>query len=112
MSTIDGVGAQYPQPDPRGWLVFHGLPNDLQNGEDATQAADYARRGRIDTKWRTEYDPDSGKTVWFFNRPATPTERALLEHLGHTLPADLLTRVSFRTETLRQRRWPSLETDD
>jgi hypothetical protein len=40
VTTILGVGPQYDQPDPRGWLVFHGLPDDLQRAEAARQAAD------------------------------------------------------------------------
>lgn len=111
MTTIPGVGAQYPQPDRRGWLAFHGLPNELQNAEDATQAADYQRRTSPKTRWSTESDPETRKAVWYFTRPATATERALLDHLGYTVPIDLQTRVQFHTETLRQRRWPQLETN-
>lgn len=111
MTTIAGVGAQYPQPDRRGWLVFEHLPNDLQNAEDATQAADYQRRASHATQWAIETDPDTRKSLWFFTRPATDTERALLGHLGYTVPPDLKTRVQFHTETLRQRRWPALETN-
>jgi hypothetical protein len=96
--------------DRRGWLVFEYLPDDLQRAEDATQAADYERRGSATTQRQHEYDPARGQTVWYFTRPATPAERTLLEHLGYTLPAELTTRVEFLTETLRQRRWPQLET--
>ena len=96
MTTIPGVGAQYDQPDPRGWLVFHGLPAMLQAMEDATQAADVALANRDLLPWRT--------------RPATDAERALLQHLGYTLPDDLHTRVQWRHGTIRQRRWPQLET--
>jgi hypothetical protein len=35
------IGAQLPQPDPRGILVFDHLPTDLRNTEDSTQANDF-----------------------------------------------------------------------
>lgn len=38
------VGAQLAQPDPRGWLAFDHLPDDLQRTEDSTLAADRERR--------------------------------------------------------------------
>lgn len=106
MTTIDGVGPQYPQPDPRGWLVFRGLPNALQNAEDSTAAADFERQ-RTGRGIVRRYD--KAARGWFFERPATDAERALLAHLGYTLPVDLVTRVSYVSETLRRRRWPSLE---
>lgn len=109
MTLIPGVGPQYPQPDPRGWLVFDGLPNALQNAEDATALADYNRAAGPCTGWFVACDPATGKQVRYFERDATVTERALLAHLGYTLPEELVTRVHFRTETLRQRRWPALE---
>ena len=37
------TGAQFAQPDVRGWLTFHDLPKDVQRREDATLAADRAR---------------------------------------------------------------------
>ena len=81
--------------DPRGWLVFDApLPSDLQRAEDATQAADFAR-------WT--YRPRC------FDRPATDTERALLEHLGYTVPAELTTQVSYRSKSTRHRSWPVLQ---
>jgi hypothetical protein len=44
---IPGVGPQLAAAadgtDPRGVLVFEYLPGDLQNAEDATQAADFTR---------------------------------------------------------------------
>lgn len=105
MSDND-IGAQHPQPDPRGWLVFESLPADLQRAEDSTQHADYGRQnfGGI----RRQFD--RAARVWFWERPATDAERTLLEHLGYTLPDQLTTRVQFQTETLRTRRWPQLET--
>jgi hypothetical protein len=44
------------------------------------------------------------------NRPAADTERALLGDLGYTLPEELLTRVMWRRGSIRERRWPQLET--
>jgi hypothetical protein len=96
VTTIPGFGPQYDQPDARGWLVFHGLPDDVQRAEDATQAADVELANRDCKLWR--------------ERPATDTERALLAHLGYELPDELLTRVQWRHGTLRERRWPQLET--
>ncbi|QRY53387.1 hypothetical protein [Mycolicibacterium septicum] len=89
------IGAQLPQPDPRGWLVFDHLPKDLQDAEDARQDAD-ATRARRD-HWG----------VW--SRPATVTEQLLLEHLGYELPANLATRVQYLTDGVRRRTWPALE---
>ncbi|PPJ24148.1 hypothetical protein C5E45_28285 [Nocardia nova] len=91
---IAGVGAQFPQPDPRGWLVFESLPTDLQRLEDSRLQADFE-------------DAEEHRG-WPWMRPATDTERALLEHLGYTLPATLTTRVDYDTG-IRCRRWPDLE---
>ncbi|BDB43849.1 MULTISPECIES: hypothetical protein [Mycobacterium] len=94
MSDTD-IGPQKPQPDPRGWLAFDWLPDDLQRSEDSTQDCDITRaRGDHWGQW---------------SRPATPTERILLEHLGYALPADLRTRVQFHTEGVRHRSWPQLK---
>lgn len=110
MTALPGVGTQYPQPDPRGWLVFGRLPNGLQNAEDATALADYQARTGRDTRWYPIVDPtDDDQVFRYFTRPATDTERALLGHLGYTLPDELDTYVRFITGTLRQRRWLTLE---
>ncbi len=95
MTTIAGVGEHRPD-EYRGWLVFATLPDELRRSEDATQAADVELANRDGRPWR--------------NRPATTAERALLEHLGYQLPDDLYTRVQWRHGTLRNRRWPQLET--
>ncbi|MBZ4620990.1 hypothetical protein [Mycobacterium avium] len=105
----NAIGAQYPQPDPRGWLVFESLPADLQLAEDSTQHADYARQNFGDGICR-QFDRDA--RVWFWERPATDAERTLLEHLGYTLPDQLTTRVRYVSETLRRRTWPALETQE
>ncbi|MBS1693179.1 MAG: hypothetical protein JST91_13270 [Actinobacteria bacterium] len=49
-----------------------------------------------------------------FVRDATPTELALLEHLGHEIPDDLLvyTWVSFPTPSVRRREFPQLDQID
>jgi hypothetical protein len=89
----DTIGAQLPQPDPRGWLTFESLPDDLQRAEDSTAAADFDHRrfGRV------------------IQRPATAAERTLLEHLGYEVPTPLTTHVRYLTESVRNRRWPALE---
>lgn len=89
------IGQQHPQPDPRGWLVFTSLPAPLQNAEDSTQAADRDR-------WIGAFVS--------FDRPATPTERLLLGHLGHDVPDALVTTVSYPSTGVRRRRWLTLET--
>jgi hypothetical protein len=104
----DTIGAQYPQPDPRGWLVFDSLPPDLQRAEDATQHSDYGRGVRGGA--RLQFHRDT--RIWYFERPATDTERVLLQHLGYQLPDELITRVDYATETLRRRTWPQLESQE
>lgn len=97
--------------DPRGWLTFEPplLPPALQRGEDSAQAWDFASQATA--RWRSEFDAIREHKVLCFYRPATPTERYLLEQLGYgPLPDQLETRVEFLTETLRNRRWPTLET--
>jgi hypothetical protein len=89
------IGNQYPQPDPRGWLVFESLPPDLQLAEDSTQDADVAR---------AEY-----ARYPRFSRTATAAERVLLEHLGYELPDELTTAVTMLTAGIRHRAWPQLE---
>jgi hypothetical protein len=98
-TIIDGVGPQLDQAaagtDPRGWLVFAYLPEDLQRADDSRAFADYdARRVRS------------------FKRPATDTERVLLQHLGFELPDELVTVVRYRSRGCRNRRWPQLETQE
>ena len=89
----DAIGNQLPQPDPRGWLTFESLPDDLQRAEDSTAAADFDRRR-------------FGRTI---QRPATAAERTLLEHLGYEVPDPLTTQVRYLTESVRNRSWPALE---
>jgi len=95
VTTIEGVGPQMQRAsegtDPRGILVFHWLPDDLQAAEDSTAMAD-----------RDAMRPRG------FQRPATSTERQLLSHLGYTLPDDLTTVVHHRTRGVRYRGWPQL----
>lgn len=95
----------------RGWLRFEYLPDDLQRAEDSTQEHDFCWAPKAQ-RW------DSKLGAWYAERDATDAEKTLLEHLGYTLPAEgdddypLQTRVSYRTETLRHRSWPALETTD
>lgn len=90
----NGIGPQRPD-DRRGWLVFDGLPVDLQHAEDATLEADHARAVG-------EFAPTR------FTRLATASERQLLEHLGHVLPDQLTTSVEWLSNGLRCRAWPQL----
>lgn len=92
----DVIGPQRVN-DRRGWLIFDHLPDDIRRHEDATLHNDSERTG---DDW---YGPVT------FNRPATPTERELLAHLGYELPDALTTRVLFITRGIRNRRWPQLE---
>lgn len=97
----DAIGPQYDQPDPRGWLVFHGLPDDLQRAEDSTRAADWERAHR------------NSEGLYFpLERPATDAERQLLQHLGYELPDQLTTKVRWITAGVRNRRWPQLENQE
>jgi len=95
----DTIGPQLDRAaagtDPRGWLVFHWLPSDLQRLEDSRAFADY----------------DMHKPRGF-ERPATDTERALLAHLGYQLPDELITVVRYRSRGCRNRRWPQLEAQE
>lgn len=143
MSDLSAV-EQLPQPDPRGWLALRHLPADLQNAEDSTHAADHQRHrcgvfGFAVALWDTgAIAPDAelrrlrklvdrllqaADAGWrAFARPATPTERVLLGHLGYEatpdgdtaaddgLPVDLITIVSYPSPGVRSRRWPQLET--
>ena len=93
--TIPGVGPQLPQPDPRGWLVFAFLPDDVAAQEDSTQAADFERG--LDRYWRA------------FDREVTAAEKQLLVHIGHPVTSGVLTSVSFPYAGIRCRRWIALE---
>lgn len=133
MTTIAGVGPQLDRAaagtDPRGWLVFAYLPDDLQSAEDSTAAADAERHqcGTYNTPavWGTD-DPAELVALQSraqkalakarlrypsFPRPATQTERALLDHLGYTLPAELFATITFTSSGIRNRRFPQLETE-
>lgn len=96
MTDLSGV-EQLPQPDPRGWLALRYLPPEYQRLEDSTAAWDFDTRA---------YKPRG------FTRPATPTEIALLEHLGHEIPPELVTSVKFYTKSCRNRRWPQIEAQE
>ncbi len=93
---IEGVGPRLPAGDIRGVLAFERLPYALQQAEDSNQAADY----------------DRSRKHRQLIRAATPTERALLEHLGYDLSAFvgdrcLLCRVTY-FGPVRNRTWPQL----
>jgi hypothetical protein len=94
----DTIGPQLERAaqgsDPRGVLVFHWLPDDLQNAEDSTAAADRER---------------SNFQAHGFERPATDAERTLLESLGYVLPAELKTFVRHHSRGVRYRGWPQLQ---
>ena len=99
MTNLSGV-EQLPQPDARGWLAMRNLPDNLQNAEDSTLAAD---RQRV---------REDGFGSWTFTRSATATERELLTHLGYVLPVNLTTQVRWLSPGVRQRRWPALENQE
>lgn len=128
---MTGIGPQFARAaagtDPRGWLVFESLPDDLQKAEDATAAADIERHrsctyrspgtwgitdpeelAAVIARARTVLTKAGLKSSRTFPRPATLTERILLQHLGFDLPAELFTAVSFPTHGVRNRRWPQL----
>ena len=86
---LSGV-EQLPQPDVRGWLALRYLPPEIQNAEDATAMCD-----------RQQLRPRG------FERPATPTERILLAHLGYELPEQLTTKVTWPSRSVRRRSWPA-----
>jgi hypothetical protein len=92
----DTIGAQRPN-DPRGWLMFDSLPDDLARLEDQRLHADH------------EHIREDVLTPYTFNRAATDTERTLLAHLGYTVPGNLQTRVCWLSYGVRNRRWPQLE---
>lgn len=106
--------------DPRGWLTFAApLPDDLQRAEDATQHADYvssesplSAAQRAAGMYRALESDSAGSPIRVLYRPATPTERFLLETLGYQLPEQLSTRVEYLSATMRNRRWPTLETEN
>lgn len=95
MTDIDltDIGEHQPCPK-RGVLVFSSLPPAVQNAEDSRQDADYRNR-----HWRASVATE---------RPATPVERALLEHLGYSVPTTLHTRVQWLTDGVRRRTWPPI----
>ena len=96
--TIDGVGPQKRQPDPRGVLVFDWLTPELQACEDATQCNDFDRLDQQQCQFGS---------AWF-RRASTPAERALLRHLGFEVPDDLKTLVAFPASGVRNRSFPEL----
>jgi hypothetical protein len=83
--------------DRRGWLMFDHLPDDLARLEDQRLAADHEtireNLGMFDA----------------FDRPATDTERELLAYLGFSLPPTLTTSVTWLSNGIRRRTWPTLE---
>jgi hypothetical protein len=88
------IGA-HQTDDRRGLLVFDGLPADLDQAEAATSAADQERAM-------------SGFSAARFDRPATPVEKQLLRHLGHDVPEELTTVVTWLPDGSRRRDWPQL----
>lgn len=129
MSDLDDV-TQLPQPDPRGVLALRGLPDDLANAEDSTQAADFEREVNyfwwqpgtwgVDTYEQVEAAENAALNLlraagftpqWNDRlRPATDAERTLLAHLGYDVPeGQLISVVRFPSPGVRCRRWPQIE---
>ncbi|MBB1052464.1 hypothetical protein G6021_15460 [Dietzia sp. CW19] len=86
--------------DPRGVLCFREpLPEPLQVAEDSTAAADHDRVHALGVR---------------FQRPATLTERRLLEALGWTDAEgnppgpETMTSVRWLSVGVRRREWPTL----
>lgn len=99
LTDVDLTGIGEHKPDHwRGVLVFSRLPDAVQRAEDATAYADHEAR-----HWRASVTS---------TRSATLTERALLAHLGYSLPASLETRVQWLTNGVRRRTWPQLGIGD
>jgi hypothetical protein len=98
-TAIEGVGPQLERAaagtDPRGWLVFEYLPDDLQRAEDSTAVNDRDRARLFKPRGHT--------------RPATTAEIELLGHLGYQVPDGLETVVSWPSRACRRRTWPQLE---
>jgi hypothetical protein len=92
--TDETIGA-HQSDDRRGLLVFDRLPEALSNAEDATLTADHAKAM-------------SGFSAARFDRPATPVEKHLLRHLGHAVPDELTTVVTWLDDGSRRRDWPQL----
>jgi hypothetical protein len=92
--TDETIGA-HQSDDRRGLLVFDGLPAKLSDAEDATLTADHAKAM-------------SGFSAARFDRPATPVEKHLLRHLGHAVPDELTTVVTWLDDGSRRRDWPQL----
>lgn len=94
MTAIEGVGEHFGWDDPRGWLTFHRLPDELQRQMDQTANADHERRS-----WRPSVPR---------KRPATDAEKLLLTHLGFNVPSDLVTVVRYPSGGIRHLGWPAL----
>lgn len=111
---------QLPQPDPRGILAATDLTPQQRVAEDMRLIADndiwsaYNGPSLIvpsipGVRFSVVYSGQDERVFRAFTRNASRVERELLEQLGHTLPDDLLTAVTYRTESTRFRWWPQLE---
>lgn len=104
MVTCPRCTGQQLAGHPGGWLMWqHRIECPLLAAEDETAAADVERLG-----WGAVLPPGATRVAGGFERVATPAEWVLLQHLGHTPPADLRTTVLARSG-VRVRRWPALE---
>lgn len=107
---------QLPQPNPRGILALTGLEERLQAAEDARAVADKNVHTVLRSFTRIPghrlaqlHSAQDGKPLTAFTRPATDTERHLLNTLGYELPEELTTAVHYRNSATRFRWWPQLE---
>lgn len=89
MITCPGCGGQQMTPHPAGPLAFdHTAACPHRDAEDATQHADLTRG------WHD------------FTRPATPTERVLINAVEPIDPrAELIVTVRRVTQSIRHRSW-------
>lgn len=111
MTPCPSCHGQRLNAHPAGPLTYQHTPTcPHQASEDATKHADHQRlNGREapplpDPEHATNPNHPRGG----YTRPATPTERTLLQSQGHTLPEDLLTHLRQLTPTTIQRTWPAL----
>ncbi len=94
-TTIAGVGPQLDRAaagdDPRGWLVFEYLPDDLQRAEDSTAVND-RDRARLFKPRGTPGRPQRPRSnCWVISGMTVPdptSKRSSRGQAGHAVGAD------------------------